>query len=110
MPQEIKAGSHDPKKMEAMLGKFKAAEAETVERRSYRTDNNPMGEAQFVSTKVVRFIELCAFDHGLTPEEIFYAVNLSAVNIMNDPQCPLTTEQRARIETEVTAFYLKNKP
>lgn len=110
MSQEIKSGSHDPKKMEAMLGKFKAAEAAVTERPSYRTDSNSMGEAQFVSTKIVRFVELCAFDHGLTPEEIFYAVNLSAVNIMNDPQCPLTSEARARIEADVSSFYLKNKP
>lgn len=110
MPQEIKPGSHDPKKMEAMLGRFKAAEAASTERPSYRSESNPMGEAQFVSTKIVRFVELCAFDHGLTPGEIFYAVNLAAVNVMNDPQCPLTSKERADIEADVSDFYLKNKP
>lgn len=107
---EIKAGTHDPQKMEAMLGKFKAATAASAERASYRSDANPMGEAQFVSVKIVRFVEACAFDHGLTAEEIFYAVNLAAVNIMNDPQCPLSAEARSQIESDVSSFYLNNKP
>lgn len=107
---EIKAGSHDPQKMEAMLGKFKAATAASAERPSYRTGENPMGEAQFVSVKLVRFIEACAFDHGLSPEEIFYAVNLAAINVMNDPLCPLSAVERADIESRVSAFYLENKP
>jgi len=106
MTDPITPGEHDPEKLQKMLERFRErGSLDAGERANHRTDANPWGEAQLAAEKLVRFFKMVVFDHGLTDEEIVYAAELFALNVLNADDCPLSGTAKDRATSLADAYY-----
>lgn len=66
---------------------------------------DPFEAAKVVAERITKFIMLAAAEEGLDPENVIFAVELSALNTLNADDCPLKGAAQDRVREAAFKYY-----
>lgn len=69
-------------------------------------NGDPWYDAKVVAEQVVKALMLQAEFHSMGPKDIFFAMELAALNLFNDTNCPLSDEQKKAARKAAYDYYV----
>jgi hypothetical protein len=71
---------------------------------------DPYEDGKEAAMRLTKFVALCASELELAPEQTIFAVELTALNVLNAEDCPISQEQRQRVREAAFKYYAQAVP